>query len=456
VSKSATARSAIDTFSKTGINLIDGVMSGYGWSANSITYAFPDSQNDYNYGPEKNHHFQSVSIAIEHAAEFILDTSYGSAANDGFSVEGFTNLDISQGANSSSEIRYGMETDNQNNPTAYAYYPSTSSRGGDVWFGTNYNYSHPVAGNYAFATVIHETGHTLGLKHGHQASSSDLIKTTLANKYDSLEYSVMTYHSFVGDDGTGYKNEKFGFPQTYMMADIAALQHMYGANYSVNSTSTVYSWKPGSGDTFVNGAAAIEPGANRIFATIWDGGGTHDTYDLSAYHSNLQIDLRPGQYSVFSHTQLADLDASSSSSARIARGNIFNALLHNHNTASLIEDAVGGSGNDIINGNQGKNDLSGQSGNDHLDGFGGNDILTGGGGKDVFIFGHGDKNDTIADFSNDRDRVDLTEMNINNYSDLLGHAHDDGSDVVLKFGHHDTLTIDNIHVNDLSKHDFVL
>ena len=65
------------------------------------------------------------------------------------------------------------------------------------------------------------------------------------------------------------------------MADIAALQHMYGADFSTNGGNTVYKWTPGSGSTFVNGDVAIKPGANKIFATIWDGGGV-DT--LSAFN----------------------------------------------------------------------------------------------------------------------------------------------------------------------------
>lgn len=89
-----------------------------------------------------------------------------------------------------------------------------------------------------------------------------------------------------------------------MMADSAALQEMYGADFTTNAGNTVYKWTPGSGTTFVNGGAGISPGANRIFATIWDGGG-NDTYDLSAYTNALKIDLRPGSASTFSIDQLA-------------------------------------------------------------------------------------------------------------------------------------------------------
>ena len=42
------------------------------------------------------------------------------------------------------------------NPTSYAYYPSNVSSGGDIWFGTAYNYSLASLGNYYFMTALHE------------------------------------------------------------------------------------------------------------------------------------------------------------------------------------------------------------------------------------------------------------------------------------------------------------
>src|SRR5690606_38914874 len=147
---------------------------------------------------------------------------------------------------------------------------------------------------------------------------------------DSMEYSIMTYRAYIGAPVSGgYGNEEYGYAQTYMMLDIAALQRMYGADFSTNSGKTVYKWKPGSGDTYVNGKVGIDAAsgadANRIFATIWDGGGT-DTYDLTAYSSGVRIDLRPGKHSVFSDAQLAFLGGGPNDG--FARGNIFNALLY--------------------------------------------------------------------------------------------------------------------------------
>ena len=46
--------------------------------------------------------------------------------------------------------------------------PSRARRlGGTAWFNRT-NFNSPVRGNYAWMGILHETGHALGLKHGHE------------------------------------------------------------------------------------------------------------------------------------------------------------------------------------------------------------------------------------------------------------------------------------------------
>lgn len=432
-SQATIARAATGTVGKSGDDLADGVLSGYEWSGTSLTYAFPDSKGDYGYKDEKDHKFAPVHNKIEDAARHVLDADYGNTFNDAFSVEGFTNLNVSEGSDKKADIRYAESS--SADPTAYAYYPTGGEISGDIWFGKSQIYESPKIGNYAFATVLHETGHALGLKHGHEAASFDRIKTTLEGKYDSLEYSVMTYHSYAGQKGSGgYTNEEGGFPQTYMMADIRALQHMYGADFTANSGNTVYSWNPGSGDTLINGNIGISPDKNRIFATLWDGGG-EDTYDLSAYTSDLSIDLRPGKYSVFKNSQLADLDQFSGSKDRIASGNIYNARLFEGNTASLIENAIGGAGDDLLRGNAANNDL------------------TGNGGLDTFFFRDGGGSDRIMDFTNG-DKIDLVGMGLT-FTDIQAMGANNGGDFLITFGNGDFLRIENRTEASMLSSDFI-
>jgi serralysin len=372
---------------KTGNQSVDGLFSGWAWSG-SITYAFPTASSSYGgtgYSGLNEHlnGFGSVTSKQKAAALFALDTSDGNSANDGFSLEGFTNVSVGAGGAATSTLRFAQTNASG---TAHAYFPTTAAPGGDLWFGRSYDYTSPVAGNYAWATMLHEIGHALGLKHGHETEFGFPAMTTAT---DSMEYSVMTYRSRISGPTDGYRNEQFGFAQSYMMYDIAALQRMYGADFTTNAGATTYKWTPGSGDTLVNGKVGIDAGANRIFATLWDGGGV-DTYDLSAYTTGMTIDLRPGYYSKFSAVQLANLDFETGT---FARGNIFNALLYKGDLRSLIENAKGGSASDTIRGNQGVNKLYGNNGNDKLYGYDGNDPLYGGVGTDTLDGGNG--NDTL-------------------------------------------------------------
>jgi serralysin len=195
---------------------------------------------------------------------------------------------------------------------------------------------------------------------------------------DSQEYTVMSYRSYSGaSTSTGYMNETWGYAQSLMMYDIAALQHIYGANYQTNSGSTTYSWSPTTGEMFVNGVGQGAPGGNQIFLTVWDGGGM-DTYSFTNYTTSLTINLQPGAWTITSQDQRAKLHWNGS---KLAAGNIANALLHQGDTRALIENAYGGSANDTIKGNVISNALRGNGGDDRLYGLSGNDELIGGSGE---------------------------------------------------------------------------
>ena len=158
-----------------------------------------------------------------------------------------------------------------------------SAQGGDAWFNNSTNrYDNPVMGNYAWLTMMHEIGHALGLKHPHEASGSF---AAMPADRDFLEYTVMSYRSDVGAGTGGYTNGGTSYPQSLMMYDIAALQTMYGANYTTNSGNSVYRWSATTGEMSINGVAQGAPAGNKIFLTVWDGGG-NDTYDFSNYTTN--------------------------------------------------------------------------------------------------------------------------------------------------------------------------
>jgi Ca2+-binding RTX toxin-like protein len=399
---------------------INGILHGWKWDTTASTliyFEFPQSTTEYldtgngnpvqtGYEPGAIVGFQPFNFAQREAIGLIL-ANVASFAKLTFTGPWYGPPDPL--ANYAASFRYAMATTIDytsdgsgvhvpGNPpapgTAEGNWPELPGNyyQGDAWFNAT-SYNSPAPGNYAYsAGLMHETGHLLGLKHGHTSQVAHGVTfPTLPANHDSLEYSIMTYRAFPGapiPGGTQIVTPEDNFPQTFMQDDIAALQYMYGANYDYNSGDTTYSWSPDTGQLYINGIAnGDQPSANRVFLTIWDGGG-FDTYDFSNYKTNLKVDLNPGAWTILDTTgiaQRADLGATGLPGPDYyARGNIANARLYNGDTRSLIEEAIGGSGNDYLIGNSADNILKGGPGTDILDGGAGADTMYGGPGDDWY------------------------------------------------------------------------
>ena len=123
----------------------------------------------------------------------------------------------------------------------------------------------------------------------------------------------MTYASYLGANTTGDAGEARdgSSPTSYMMYDIAALQAMYGANFSKVGTKATYRWNETTGQQLIDGVAAPNTGVtstNKIFSTVWTQGATV-TYNLSNFAQDQVDDLRPGHWLKFANDQLADLNS---------------------------------------------------------------------------------------------------------------------------------------------------
>jgi serralysin len=354
---------AIANTSRPSNPYIGSLIGEYRWASGILTYGFPSSASFYetSYGHGEPASLGALTLEQQNAAHLAF-YQYAAVANLTFSQ-------LTAGNAGQATLRIAMS---DKPGTAYAYLPTTLPEGGDVWLNKR-DYISPARGNYDYITFIHEIGHALGLTHPHEGSAPMPLDR------DSMEYTVMSYKSYEHQSASGYTNDEWSFAQTLMMYDIAAVQSMYGANFATNSGNTVYSWSPTTGQMFINGTGQNVPGANKIFQTVWDGGGS-DTYDFWNYTSNLSIDLRPGQWTTLSFAQLADLNQGG---PQMADGNIANALLFADDPRSLIENAVGGSGNDRIVGNAANNKLVGGAGSDVLRGEAGNDSIDGSGGFDT-------------------------------------------------------------------------
>ncbi|MBW6396966.1 DUF4114 domain-containing protein [Roseomonas sp. HJA6] len=334
----------------------------------------------------------------------------------------FQELDSSEAANAT--FRFGNFTGTGSfsgfPPNAGSYSPQDYRTAADTWLGGNGN--PPTAtyfGTDHFNTIMHEMGHAFGLKHGHDPSLSG----ALSDDRNDNEFAVMTYASYFGADTEGATEAWVGSaPQSYMMYDIAALQAYYGANFSKVGTAAVYTWDALTGQQYINGEAAPFTGASetgKIFSTVWTQGATA-TYDLSNFADDQFADLRPGQWLRFSSAQIADLnDAAPEGTPEFqAQGNIYNALLYNGDTRSLVSNLITGSGNDRLIGNDADNLLSAGAGIDTIEGGIGNDTISGGAGEDVITFGAGRSllRDTLADLDGDR----VLDLGFDNAVQILG------------------------------------
>jgi serralysin len=373
-------------YNLSGNALTDGVLWGSRWDFTNLKYAIA-SASDINtttyagyFGFEGTFSFNSAQVAAIHRA-----------IND---IEGVCNLTFTFDANvANGNIRYGRvhKLDYKGNDM---HFPGGGGSGegivpnnefpsyaqGDTWYYDDMpGYVNPIRGSFGYAAgFLHETLHALGLKHGHiqqTDQTSGIPFPALPTDFDSQEFSVMTYRRYVGENLANQVPQQMWvteYSSTMMMADIAALQYMYGANFAHNSANTVYRWSPTTGEMFINNVGQGVPYHNKVLLTIWDGGGT-DTYDMSAYTTPVNIDLAPGSFSKTSNAQLADFD--STAAVHLARANVFNAMLFNGDLRSRIENANGGSGNDIIKGNTGDNVLNGGGGADTMTGLTGNDTF---------------------------------------------------------------------------------
>jgi serralysin len=154
--------------------------------------------------------------------------------------------------------------------------------------GMNWDPVHLTPGDYTYTVFMHEFGHSLGLKHSFESGG---VGGAVPHAFDSLEYTLMSYDAYQMNpysstvDQRNWWADDGNNPTTFMMLDIAALQQIYGADYTTNAGNTVYDVHDPS--------VMARTSAGKLFMTLWDGGGI-DTYDLSGYSVGVSIDLQPG------------------------------------------------------------------------------------------------------------------------------------------------------------------
>lgn len=283
-----------------------------------------------------------------------------------------------------------------------------------TWDGfVQYDNTLDLADGTQMNLMLHELGHALGLQHPGGDPNSETNKTT-----------VMSY---IDNPDNGERSDGM---QIY---DMLALHDIWGA--AVNNA----------------GKTAYTGPRNDTVDTIWDSGGK-DVLDARSKATDVELDLREGQYSTFDSTD--DVAIAYGSRIENAKGGsgddtLIGSKFKNTLWGNAGADSLnGGKGKDILKGGNGKDKLKGGAGEDILQGENGNDLIFGNGGADTIIFRKGHDKDRIKGFQDDIDILKIKGHG--SVSDVLADASDSGGNVVFDFGNGDMITVFNISKADLS------
>ena len=352
----------------TGIPLVDALLSGVKWGSSlytgiTLTYSFPwtsgnstftgrNSSGSYSSADEQNATSHYALSAEQQQAARLAMQAWSNVANINF-------VEVADNSSSAGDIRVAWtsaedKTSSGSKAWGWAYEPSsTYPRGGDIWLSTVSSAAKDKdwsVGSYNYQAMMHELGHTLGLKHTFEEG------TTLPSLFETRQYSLMSYTDISNDvfrtitygaNGKPVFNYFDIVPETPMVLDIAVMQLLYGVNTSYKTGNDTYTFQTDK----------------PFLKTIWDAAG-NDTISVANFTVGCKIDLTPGNYS--------DIRMYSAPNPVGYTGGTVPTYTGEQNLGiafgAYIENAVGGAGDDILIGNSINNSFTGNGGNDRIDG----------------------------------------------------------------------------------------
>ncbi|UTW56305.1 CHRD domain-containing protein [Kordiimonas sp. SCSIO 12610] len=205
----------------------------------------------------------------------------------------------------------------------------------------------------------------------------------------------------------------------------------------------------GSGNDVVTGGS----GNDNIFAGSGndnvDAGSDDDT--IFASLGNDTLDGGDGDDQIFA--SLGDDVVSGGAGDDRIFGGVGNDVV---NGDAGIDVIFAGNGNDTVDGGADNDIIRGGNGDDTINGGTGNDQLFGNGGADVFVFDLNAGNDTVRDFREGIDVIDLDAFDIANFAALEAISEQVGNNVIITLDANTSITLNNTQLDDLSATDFIL
>lgn len=344
---------ATRSLTASGNAYIDGVLQPTQWDNATNNFSFPALGTDYNgyagSGEENTTGFQTFTTTQKNAARAAISIYSELVAPP------FAEVTEVAGSPKEGNIRWGRTTDPDNvGSSAFGYYPSIASKGGDLWFhASNGNYTTPIPGDRGYFTFMHELGHGMGLKHSHENLGAPWV--AIPSDRDAFEYTIMTYRSYIGG-GAGWVTAGYNHPLTPMLNDVMALQYSYGPNTTIRASGCTISINATTMAISINGVPWITPGARlALFCLPWCNGGDV-LVDATGFTSDMNINMTEGMPNTLDSTTVCKMDGAGGhpASGNFFRyfGSVWNQFAPGSGNNTIVGDANAGGSTLYLSGNR--------------------------------------------------------------------------------------------------------
>ena len=253
------------------------ILSGFSWTGPEtlqkvakptfLTYSFPRTIPAYDasaykyiakyWRPFTNQDMKDARAALKQWGDTSGITFLEVASKSGQSDIKFSWLPSATSAFSQYPSSYSLNSDTPDEQLYYYDY------GGSVYLNTSYKTTFKLDPKFKKYILLHEIGHTLGLKHSFEATSTN--GNVLKHNMDTTKYTVMSY---------GYQEHKWN--QKLGNLDKQAIRSLYGGPTSDGSQASAYHWDKPTATLSQWGFETADGLRGTAVSDVMDGRGGND------------------------------------------------------------------------------------------------------------------------------------------------------------------------------------